>query len=96
MEPPTPKSGHPVPGDLLNQASVSLRAFLFKSLPGITADWWDKCVLRNLTEGQARVVQERGVNDLDGLDMAALLRVFDANYFDLSNRLIFPARRATG
>ena len=75
--------------DILNQATVELRAFLFKSLR-IMPDWWEMCVLRNLTEGQARIVRERSITGLDGLDLAALLRVFDANYFDLSNRLNLP------
>jgi len=36
------------------------------------------------------LVRERGISNLDGLDLAALLRVFDANYFDLSQRLRLP------
>ena len=76
--------------DYLNQTSISLRKFLAASLPGITCDWWEKCVSRNLTEAQQRIVRERNVTDLEGLDIAALLRVFDANYFDLSNRLNLP------
>ena len=72
--------------ELLKEAAGSLRLFLGKSLPEIAPEWWETCVIRNLTESQARIVRERNVADLDGLDLAALLRVFDANYFDLSSR----------
>lgn len=53
-------------------------------------DWWARCVLCNLTESQSHLVREKGISNLDGLDFAALLRVFDANYFDLSQRLRLP------
>ena len=72
--------------ELLQSATVSLRVFLGTALPEIAPDWWKTCVCRNLTESQARIVRERNVSNLDGLDLAALLRVFDTNYFDISSR----------
>ena len=76
--------------DLLKEATISLRSFLTSSLPAITAEWWPRCVLCNLTDSQMHFVREKGITTLDGLDLAALLRVFDANYFDLSQRLGLP------
>ena len=76
--------------DFLKTATVSLRSFLQRSLPDVMPDWWARCVLCNLTESQIHLVRERGISNLDGLDLAALLRVFDANYFDLSQRLRLP------
>ena len=73
--------------ELLQSATVSLRLFLGRTLPEIAPDWWENCVCRNLTESQARIVRERDVGTLEGLDLAALLRVFDANYFELASRL---------
>jgi ATP-dependent helicase HepA len=76
--------------DLLNESIPALRRFLGVALPRISADWWNACVVRNLTEQQARVVEQKGVKSLDGLDLAALLRVFDANHFEISNTTPIP------
>jgi hypothetical protein len=62
---------------LLNESIPALRRFLGEALPRVSTDWWNTCVVRNLTEQQARVVRQKGVNSVDGLDLAALLRVFD-------------------
>jgi ATP-dependent helicase HepA len=64
--------------DLLNESIPALRRFLGDALPRVSADWWNPCVVQKLSEQQARVVEQKGVNSLDGLDLAALLRVFDA------------------
>ena len=76
--------------DYLKGTTISLRSFLHRSLPEIMPDWWARCVLCNLTESQIHLVRERDISNLEGLDLAALLRVFDANYFDLSQRLRLP------
>src|SRR5688500_5735982 len=75
---------------LLNESTPGLRRFLAEALPRVSADWWNTCVLRNLTEQQARVVRQKEVISLEGLDFAALLRVFDANYFEVSNLMDLP------
>ncbi|MDA1274605.1 MAG: SNF2-related protein [Verrucomicrobia bacterium] len=75
---------------LLNESAPALRRFLGEALPRVAADWWNICVVRNLTDQQARVVRQKGLNSLDRLDLAALLRVFDANYFDVSNSTDLP------
>jgi ATP-dependent helicase HepA len=75
---------------LLNESTPALRRFLGDALPRVSADWWNTCVLRNLTEQQARVVRQNGVTSLNGLDFAALLRVFDTNYFEVSNAVDLP------
>jgi ATP-dependent helicase HepA len=75
---------------LLNESTPTVRRFFAEALPRISADWWNTCVVRNLTEQQARVVRQKGVNSLDGLDLAALLRVFAANYFEISNAADLP------
>lgn len=65
---------------VLNQAAVSLWAMLEKSLPSHGADWWKDCVLDQLSFQQQRLVSEKGVTNLSGLDLAALLRVADKNW----------------
>lgn len=75
---------------LLNESTPALRHFLGEALPRVSANWWDTLVVRNLTDQQARVVRQKGVTSLDGLDLAALLRVFDASYFEISNTTDLP------
>lgn len=75
---------------LLNKSTPALRRFLGEALPQVSEDWWNICVIRNLTEQQARVIRQKGVNSLDGLDLAALLRVFDASYYEISNAADLP------
>lgn len=70
--------------DSLNQAAISLRAILEKSLPNHGADWWKDCVLDQLSFQQQRFALEKGITNLSGLDLAALLRVADKNWHTVS------------
>ena len=81
--------------DLLQLATVSLVSFLSAHLPGLSHDWWAKQVLDRLSFQQQRMVQERGLTNLGELDLAALLRVFDQNWYDLSNALHLPREGRT-
>lgn len=58
---------------------------LQKVAPKITDDWWNEVVINNLSYLQRKKVEETGVNDLSGLDLASLLRVFDRNWFVITN-----------
>lgn len=59
--------------------------FLEGSLPTIGGnDWWEKCVRWKLSVPQERALDERGITDLQGLDLAALLRVVEKNWRELS------------
>jgi ATP-dependent helicase HepA len=75
---------------LLNESTLALRHFLVKALPLVSKDWWNSLVVRNLTEQQGRVLRQKGITSLDGLDLAALLRVFDASYYEISNATDLP------
>ena len=75
---------------LLNEVAPFLRTVLEKELSNISSDWWNCRVVSNLTEQQQRNVRQKKVTSLDGLDLAALLRIFDSNYFDIQNSLELP------
>jgi len=75
---------------LLNQVAPFLRIVLEKEFSRISPDWWNYRVVSNLTEQQQRNVRQKKVTSLDGLDLAALLRVFDANFFDIQNSVELP------
>jgi ATP-dependent helicase HepA len=76
--------------DILHLATVELGRFLNDKLPEVSADWWQKHVVDRLSFQQQRTVQERGFKMLQQLDLAALLRVLDQNWYELSNTLNLP------
>ncbi|MCY4309700.1 MAG: Swt1 family HEPN domain-containing protein, partial [Rhodospirillaceae bacterium] len=76
--------------DLVRIAMAELVRFLTMHLPAISDDWWEKQVVGHLTFQQQRTVQERDYKRLEQLDLAALLRILDQNWFDLSGRLRMP------
>lgn len=76
--------------DLLKLATVSLKHFLEAELPKLSQDWWHGQVKGKLTYQQQRMVEEKGITKLEQLDLAALLRVLDQNWFDLQGSLGLP------
>jgi len=76
--------------DLLRLATFDLVNFLNKHLPSLSNDWWRIHVVERLSFQQQRNVTERGYRSLQQLDFAALLRVLDQNWFELSGALNLP------
>jgi len=72
---------------LLGKASKCLALFLEKVLPSLFNDWWNDAVINILSFQQQRRVKERGINSLTSLDLAALLRVLDQNWYQISTKL---------
>ncbi len=76
--------------DLIRIATVELVRFLSAKLPELSPDWWQKHVVDRLSFQQNRMVMERNHTKLQQLDFAALLRVLDQNWYELSNTLRLP------
>ncbi|MGE0681074.1 MAG: helicase-related protein, partial [Candidatus Binatia bacterium] len=76
--------------NLLYLAIPELAQFLSNALPRLSDDWWSKNVLPMLSFQQQRQVTEKGFHELKDLDFAALLRVLDQNWFDLSEIVALP------
>jgi len=72
---------------LITLATTELERFLSAQLPKLREDWWQKHVIDRLTFQQQRHAQERSYTSLRSLDFAALLRVLDQNWFELSGVL---------
>lgn len=70
----------------LDCLAEGVRSFLGHALPSVNDNWWQNCVLVNLSFQQERFVEERNINSLDGLDLAGVLRTLDRNWFELSDR----------
>jgi hypothetical protein len=71
---------------LRGEVASCLRKYLDQMLPQIRADYWNSLVIPNLTEPQQRGLHRRQVESLKGLDIASLLKVFDANFYDFDQR----------
>lgn len=76
--------------DLLKNATADLSSFLDEQLPRLSADWWRIHVLDRLSFQQQRMAAERGATSLRQLDLAALLRILDQNWYDLSEAMHWP------
>ena len=76
--------------DLLKSATTDLASFLGEQLPKLSADWWRSLVVERLSFQQQRMTAERGITGVKQLDLAALLRVVDQNWYELSEALRWP------
>lgn len=55
--------------------------WLSKKLPYIEQNWWQELVVDNLSDMQRNKVYDNNISEISGLDLAALLRVVDRNWF---------------
>ena len=70
--------------DLLHIATGQLANYLNKILPELYDDWWQDGVLSELSYRQQQWVDRHEVVSLSSLDLAALLRVLDQNWYQIS------------
>jgi superfamily II DNA or RNA helicase len=75
---------------LLRSFTDEIRNLLDVWLPQLSADWWKRHVLDILTYQQQERVKQSRIDNLSGLDLAALLRVLDQNWYELSSRSNWP------
>ena len=75
---------------LIRIATRELVAFLSTHLPALSPQWWTTHVEEQLTYPQRQRVRERGFTKLDQLDFAALLRIVDRSWFELSQTANLP------
>lgn len=59
--------------------------WLANKLPRLTDRWWDDLVLNNLGTIQRVQVEHAGITTIEGLDLAAILRVYDRNWFVITS-----------
>jgi len=72
---------------LLNETTKQLVSFLEKIVPSFGENWWHEIVVNKLTYHQQQRINQQDVDSLSGLDLAALLRVFDKNWRQISSQL---------
>ena len=76
--------------DLIRIATKQLAAFLSTHLPALGSQWWRTRVEEQLTYPQQQRVRERGLTRLAQLDLAALLRIVEKNWSELSQTANVP------
>ncbi len=76
--------------NLIQMATADIASFLSARLPTLCSDWWQKHVVNRLSFQQQRTAQDREFKTLQQLDFAALLRVLDQNWYELSNQSPLP------
>lgn len=76
--------------ELLRAATRDVSRFLSLQLPKLSSDWWNKLVIDRLSFQQQRTARERGFKHLEQFDFAALLRILDQNWFEISSTLSLP------
>lgn len=69
---------------VLKEVAIDLCHYLEALLPALSANWWADLVIQNLSYQQQRAVTQRKVSSLSGLDLAALLRVLDHNWYAIA------------
>jgi len=75
----------------LKETTKETCRLLYTLLPNIGGEkWWDKSVIGKLSHQQQNRVQRGQVSKLEDLDLAALLRVFDKNWFEISDKANLP------
>lgn len=78
--------------EYLHAATKELCAWLEKMLPRVGPDWWQVCVLDNLSYMQRQYAEENDYTGLEDLDLAALLRVTDKSWYDMRSFAYLPTR----
>ena len=76
--------------ELLHASGAVIALWLETKLPSLSPKWWVDNVFNRLTFQQQRLVEERCIKSLAGLDLAAVVRVLDQNWADLAGAEPFP------
>ena len=76
--------------ELIRIATKDLAVFLSRHLPTLGSQWWTTHVEAQLSHSQLQRVRERGLTKLEQLDFAALLRIVEKNWYELSQAANLP------
>lgn len=76
--------------DYLHKATQALASWLSVMLPKSGENWWEECVVSNLSYTQQRLIEEKGITKLEELDLAALLRVANKSWYTMRGYAYLP------
>ena len=69
----------------MHRLAEQMSGWLRTRLPKLTDEWWRELVYNNLSLLQRDQVDQKNITELKGLDLAALLRVVDRNWFVITS-----------
>ena len=78
--------------EFMYNLSQQMGEWLEDKLPRITDNWWNELVINNLSMLQREQVISNNINDVKGLDLASLLRIFDRNWFVITSKFFINNR----
>lgn len=76
--------------ELLNKSGGFIARWLEESLRLLSTNWWKDQVVNRLTFQQQRLVDEKCIQTMCDLDLAAVLRVLDQNWNELAGAMPLP------
>ncbi len=79
--------------EFLHTATGMLCKWLKTILPLITENWWEECVWEKLSFGQKSIAEEKNISSLEALDLAALLRIADKNWYAMREFSYLPNKQ---
>ena len=77
--------------EYLYSVSTELSTWLGKTLPRVTDEWWQECVISNLSYSQRNLAEEGKFSSLKQFDLAALLRIADKSWYDMRSVAFLPS-----
>ena len=69
---------------ILQKLMHFLAQYLENALSTQSDNWWAETVVNKLSFHQQRQISEKKITSIDALDLAALIRVFDQNWYEIS------------
>ena len=75
---------------ILDRTAGVLCQALQNLLPPLSPQWWEACVKGKLSFQQRQHLERRGIQRLDQLDLAALVRIVDQNWYELADSHKWP------
>lgn len=67
--------------EFMFQLTEKMSGWLKETLTTLSKNWWDELVVNNLSTLQRENVASKNITTIEGLDLAALLKVLDRNWF---------------
>ena len=78
--------------EFMFQLTSQLSGWLSCRLPKMTENWWQELVINNLSPLQQDKVLSNHIHEVSGLDLEALLRIIDRNWFTITSMFFIDNR----
>lgn len=76
----------------LESAKEELSGWLYEILPRTTKNWWEDCVIANLSYNQRDAMTKNNYDNLSDFDISVLLKVTDKNWYEIKNYLYLSSK----